>query len=44
MGITGYSAGKVKELADYSIHVPIVDMHIAEDVHMVFDHMLTRVF
>lgn len=43
LGITGYSGGKVKELADYSMHVPIDDMQITEDIHMIFDHMILRV-
>lgn len=43
IGITGYKGGKLKELADYSMHVDIEDMQIAEDVHMMFDHMLMRV-
>lgn len=44
VALTGYSGGKLKELADYSMHVPIDDMQIAEDLHMVFDHMMMRVF
>ena len=30
----------MKEMADYSIHVEIDDMQIAEDLHMVLDHMM----
>ena len=44
LGMTGYSGGKLLELCDYSMHVNIDDMQIAEDVHMMFDHMLMRVF
>lgn len=44
VGFTGYSGGKLKQLSDYSMHVPIDDMQIAEDLHMVFDHMMMRVF
>ena len=43
IGITGYKGGKLKELADYSMHVDVEDMQIAEDVHMMFDHMMMRV-
>ncbi|WP_298022583.1 SIS domain-containing protein [uncultured Dysosmobacter sp.] len=43
VGITGYSGGEVKELADYSMHVAINDMQISEDVHMIFDHVIMRV-
>jgi D-sedoheptulose 7-phosphate isomerase len=44
IGLTGYNGGKLKELADYSMHVPVDDMQIAEDLHMIFDHMMMRVF
>ena len=43
VGLTGYSGGKLKELADYRMHVPVDDMQIAEDLHMSFDHMMYRV-
>lgn len=43
VGVTGYSGGKLRELADYRMHVDIEDMQIAEDVHMMFDHMILRV-
>ena len=43
VGITGYSGGRLRELADHSMHVNIDDMQIAEDVHMMFDHMMMRV-
>ena len=40
IAIVGYSGGKMKQMADYSIHVDINDMQIAEDLHMVLDHMM----
>lgn len=43
IGITGYSGGKLKELSDYIMHVNVDDMQIAEDIHMIFDHMMLRV-
>ena len=43
VGITGYSGGKLRELADYRMHVNVDDMQITEDVHMAFDHMMYRV-
>lgn len=43
IAIVGYSGGKMKEMADYSIHVDINDMQIAEDLHMVLDHMMMYV-
>lgn len=43
VGLTGYSGGKLRELADYPMHVNVDDMQITEDVHMAFDHMMYRV-
>ena len=43
VGITGYSGGKLRDLADLHMHVAIDDMQITEDVHMFFDHMMMRV-
>ncbi len=43
LGITGYGGGRVRQAADYSMHVDIDDMQISEDVHMIFDHMIMRV-
>lgn len=40
IAIVGYDGGKMKQMADYSIHVDIDDMQIAEDIHMVLDHMM----
>ena len=40
IAIVGYSGGKMKKMADYSIHIDIDDMQIAEDLHMVLDHMM----
>lgn len=44
VGLTGYSGGKLKELADYKMHVPVDDMQITEDIHMIFDHMMMKIF
>lgn len=43
IAIVGYDGGKMKEIADYSIHVNIDDMQISEDFHMVLDHMMMYV-
>ncbi len=44
IGITGYKGGKLKEMADYKMHVAEEDMQIDEDVHMTFDHMMMKIF
>lgn len=40
IGITGYSGGKLKEMADYHMDTMIDDMQLSEDLHMIFDHMM----
>ena len=44
LGLTGYSGGKLKAMADYNMHVNENDMQIAEDIHMTFDHMMMKIF
>ena len=44
IGITGYNGGKLSQLADYHMHVDILDMQVVEDVHMTFDHMMMKIF
>ena len=44
LGIVGYDGGKLKELADVYLYVPIKNMQVAEDVHMFFDHLMMTVF
>ena len=43
VGLTGYSGGKVKQLSMYNVHVPIDDMQITEDLHMVLDHCMMKI-
>lgn len=44
VGLTGFSGGKLKQLSDISLHVPINSMQITEDVHMIFDHLMMSIF
>lgn len=44
IGVTGYGGGKLKELCDVSLHVPVMSMQVTEDVHMIFDHLMMSVF
>lgn len=44
IGLTGFSGGKLRELADISLHAPINSMQITEDIHMIFDHLMMSVF
>ncbi len=43
IGLTGYSGGKVRELSDVSLHVPVDNMQITEDLHMMLDHLMMYV-
>jgi len=43
IGITGYDGGKLAKMVDISFNVPIDDMQITEDVHMVLDHLMMSV-
>lgn len=44
IGLTGYSGGKLKELSDISLHVPVQSMQVTEDIHMIFDHLMMSMF
>ena len=43
IGFCGYSGGKLKEVAQYCVHVPINDMQISEDLHMIMTHLIMHV-
>ncbi len=40
IAISGYSGGRIKEIANYGIHVAIDNMQIVEDMHMVLNHLM----
>ncbi len=44
IGLTGFGGGKLRQLADVSLHAPINSMQITEDIHMIFDHLMMSVF
>ena len=43
IGFTGYDGGKLKSLSDISLHIPLNNMQIAEDVHTIFNHTMMYV-
>lgn len=43
IALTGYDGGKLKQIAEYGVHVPVDDMQIAEDVHMILDHCMMKI-
>lgn len=42
VGFTGFNGGILKEKSNISINVPIDDMQITEDVHVIIMHMLYK--
>ncbi len=44
IGLTGIKGGKLMQLSDVSLHVPVNSMQVTEDVHMIFDHLMMSVF
>lgn len=40
IAFTGYDGGKLKKMAEYNIHVPVDNMQITEDIHLVLNHMM----
>tara|TARA_B110000008_G_C16978790_1_gene567365 strand:- start:7772 stop:8380 length:609 start_codon:yes stop_codon:yes gene_type:complete len=44
VGISGFDGGKMKEIVDYSVHVPTENGEYgpAEDAHMVLDHLVSN--
>jgi len=43
IGLTGYDGGKLMKIAKHNVHVPIHDMQITEDLHMILDHCMMKV-
>jgi len=39
VGITGFDGGALRKMAQYSVHIPIHDMQVTEDLHLVLDHL-----
>lgn len=44
IGLTGCGGGKLKELSDINLHAPINSIQVAEDIHMIYDHLMMSVF
>jgi len=42
IALTGFDGGKLAKIAKMSLIVPINDMQIAEDVHLILTHMIMR--
>ena len=42
-GLTGFSGGKLKDIATYSVNANYDDMQISEDIHMILVHLMMKV-
>jgi D-sedoheptulose 7-phosphate isomerase len=42
IGLTGFSGGKLFEIADFNFHIPIEDMQISEDLMSMFGHIVYK--
>lgn len=43
IAFTGYDGGRLRQMADHNVHVPVDDMQITEDVHLILNHMMMRI-
>jgi D-sedoheptulose 7-phosphate isomerase len=43
VGFCGYDGGKVKELVHLAVHVPIADMELSEDIHLIIAHCCKQI-
>lgn len=42
LGVSGFDGGELKEMAQHSVHVPVDDMQIVEDLHLAFGHFVMQ--
>lgn len=42
IGVVGYDGGKLKDICDVSVHFPVNDMQLAEDLHLSFGHIVMK--
>ena len=42
VAISGYDGGKIKKIAKHNIHIPVNDMEVVEDIHMMIFHALKQ--
>ena len=41
--LTGYSGGILKNISKYSLHIPVNNMQIAEDLHLIMFHLTVSI-
>ena len=42
LALTGFKGGKISKMADISVHVPVHDMEVTEDIHMVIFNIIKK--
>lgn len=42
IAIVGFTGGKCREIADYSVYIPNNEYGIVEDIHIIIDHMVSQ--
>ncbi|MBN2611629.1 MAG: SIS domain-containing protein [Bacteroidales bacterium] len=42
VAVCGFKGGKIKDIADIAVHVPVNDMEVAEDIHLVIFHAVKQ--
>jgi D-sedoheptulose 7-phosphate isomerase len=42
IALVGYKGGRLKQVTEYSIHVPVDDMEITEDMHTIIFHAIKQ--
>jgi len=43
VGITGYDGGIIKKISQHNVHVPVMDMQVSEDLHLMLDHCMMSI-
>jgi D-sedoheptulose 7-phosphate isomerase len=44
VGLTGFDGGELRRLARYGVNIPGDNMQVAEDLHLMLDHLIYTVF
>ena len=42
LALSGFKGGRIKDLADISVHAPVMDMEVTEDVHMIIFNIIKK--
>lgn len=43
VAMTGYNGGSLKRMADFNLNVPVDNMQVSEDLHLLFNHLITYI-